>query len=140
MEYRAKLSYLRIAPRKTRLVADLIRGKSANFARDQLSFSTKRATEPLLKLLNSAISNAKNLNENVNEDDLYIKTITVDEGPRYKRFRPVARGQVHETQKRTSHITLILAERESKKSQSQNHKSQTKPKSKKTKQKSKINS
>lgn len=112
MEYKVKLSYLRISPRKVRLVVNLIRNKNTNSAKDQLKFSKKRAARPLLKLLNSAISNAKNLNDKINEDTLFIKKIFVDEGPKLKRFRPRARGMAYEIQKKTSHITLVLAEKE----------------------------
>ena len=103
----AKLHYLRIAPRKVRLVADLIRGKSVEEAQTILNFTVKKATQPLLKLLNSAIANAKN-NFQLEESNLYISRITVDEGPKYKRWRARARGRASEIQKKTSHITLVL--------------------------------
>lgn len=103
----AKLRYLRIAPRKVRLVADLIRGKSVKEAETLLSFQTKRAARPLLKLLKSALANAKN-NLKMNTDNLYISKITVDEGPKFKRWRPRARGRAYMIQKKTSHITLVL--------------------------------
>jgi large subunit ribosomal protein L22 len=111
MEVTAKLRYLRIAPRKVRLVADLIRGKTVGKAKSILKFTTKRAALPLLKLLDSAISNAKN-NFRLSSDNLYIKKITVDEGPKYKRWMPRARGQAYEIQKKTSHITIVLDESE----------------------------
>ena len=117
MEYKAKLSDLRIAPRKVRLVVDLIRNKNTISAKNQLEFSKKRAAKPLLKLLNSAVSNAKNLNDQINTDTLFIKKIFVDEGPKLKRHRARARGMAYEIQKKTSHITLILAEKELKKKQ-----------------------
>lgn len=112
MEYKAKLSYLRIAPRKVRLVADLIRNKNVISAKNQLEFSKKRSAKPLLKLLNSAVSNAKNMNDQINMDVLFIKKIFVDEGPKLKRYRARARGMAFEIQKKTSHITLILSEKE----------------------------
>lgn len=105
----AKLNYLRISSRKVRLVADLIRGKSVGEAQSILSFTVKAPAQPVLKLLNSALSNAKN-NFQLEESNLYISKITVDEGPKLKRFRPRARGQAYEIQKKTSHITLILDE------------------------------
>jgi len=108
MEVRAKLRYLRIAPRKVRLVADLIRRKSAREAEVLLSFCRKRAALPLLKLLRSALANAKN-NLGIDDSNLYISKITVDEGPKLKRWRARARGQAFEIQKKTSHITLILS-------------------------------
>lgn len=115
-EYRAKLSYLKIAPRKVRLVVDVIRGSNVRDAKLQLKFSSKRASVSVLKLLNSAVSNANNIKEGIKEENLYIKKIIVDEGPKLKRFRPVARGRAAEIQKKTSHITLILAEQELKES------------------------
>ena len=105
----AKLKRLRISPRKVRLVADLIRGKKAKEALLILEFTKKKAALPLKKLLNSAIANAKN-NFQLNPENLYIARITVDEGPKYKRWMPRARGRVNLILKRTSHITLILDE------------------------------
>jgi len=105
----AKLNYLRIAPRKARLVADLIRGKSTEEAQTILNFTIKKAALPFLKLLNSAIANAKN-NFQLEKSNLYISRITVDEGPKYKRWRARARGRAAEILKRTSHLTLYLDE------------------------------
>ena len=105
----AKLRYLRIAPRKVRLVVDLVRGKKVEEAQTILSFTTKKAAPPLLKLLNSALANAKN-NFQLDSSNLFISKVTVDEGPKYKRWLPRARGQASEIQKKTSHITLILDE------------------------------
>lgn len=109
MPITAKLRYLRIAPRKVRLTADLIRGKKVQEALNQLQFITKRAALPLTKLLKSAMANARN-NFGLEEGNLYISKITVDEGPKLKRWMPRARGRVTEIQKKTSHITLILDE------------------------------
>jgi len=109
MSITAKLRYLRIAPRKVRLTADLIRGKKVQEALNQLQFITKRAALPLTKLLKSAMANARN-NFGLEEGNLYISKITVDEGPKLKRWMPRARGRVTEIQKKTSHITLILDE------------------------------
>ncbi|MDI6591661.1 MAG: 50S ribosomal protein L22 [Patescibacteria group bacterium] len=105
----AKLRYLRIAPRKVRLVADLIRGKKVEEAQNILNFTVKRAAKPLLKLLKSAIANAKN-NFQLEESNLYISKILVDEGPKYKRWRARARGRADQIQKKTSHLTLVLDE------------------------------
>jgi len=105
----AKLRYLRIAPRKVRLVADLIRGKSIEEAQTILRFTVKKASQPILKLLKQATSNAKN-NFQLDESNLYISKITVDEGPKYKRWRARARGRAAEIQKKTSHVTLCLNE------------------------------
>ena len=105
----AKVKYLRIAPRKVRLVADLIRGKKIEEAQTILKFAKKRGAYPLSKLLNSAIANAKN-NFQLDPKNLYISKITVDEGPKYKRWMPRARGAAYEIQKKTSHITIVLTE------------------------------
>jgi len=113
MKVKAKLNYLRIAPRKVRLVANLIRGKRVLEAQNILNFTVKRATLPLLKLLKSAINNARN-NFGLEESNLYISEIMVDEGPKLKRWRPKARGQLSEIQKKTSHVTLVLEEIEKK--------------------------
>ncbi len=114
MEVKASLKYLRIAPRKVRLVADLIRGLDVEEAKNLLSLERKRAAKNLLKLLNSAISNAKN-NFHLNEDNLYIKTIRVDQGPTLKRYFPRAQGRATLIQKKTSHIFIELAESQRKK-------------------------
>ncbi len=107
MQITAKLKYLRIAPRKVRLVANLIRGKRIEEAQNILNFTIKKSTRPILKLLNSAVANARN-NFQLDSSDLYISKITVDQGPKYKRWRPRARGRVSEIQKKSSHITLVL--------------------------------
>jgi len=109
MPVTVKLNYLRIAPRKVRLVADLIRKKKVEEAQTILNFTIKKATKPILKLLNTAVADAHN-NFQLNSENLYISKITVDEGPKYKRWRPRARGSAYEIQKKTSHITLILDE------------------------------
>lgn len=109
MEVKAKLKHLRIAPRKVRLVADLIRKKSVEEAQSILNFTTNRAAPVLLKLLKQAVTNAKN-NFQLDESNLYIQKITVDEGPKLKRWRPRARGMAYPIQKKTSHITIILNE------------------------------
>ncbi|XOB41591.1 MAG: 50S ribosomal protein L22 [Candidatus Nealsonbacteria bacterium] len=110
MSVLAKLKYLRIAPRKVRLVANLIRGKSVEEAQTILDFTVKKATQPLLKLLKSALSNAKHNFQLLDESNLYISKIIVEEGPKLKRWRARARGTVASIQKKTSHITIILDE------------------------------
>lgn len=109
MTITAKLNYLRIAPRKVRLVADLIRGKQVPEAQAILNFTTKKATGPILKLLNSALANAKNTYQ-LESAGLCISEIKVNEGPKYKRWRSMSRGQAYEIQKKTSHIVLVLSE------------------------------
>lgn len=111
MEIKAKLNYLRIAPRKVRLVADLIRGMDVKEAEIQLKFMPKRSSVPLAKLLNSAIANAKN-NFSVEKDALFIQTIFVNGGPPLKRWRARARGRAFQIIKRTSHIDLVLGIKE----------------------------
>jgi large subunit ribosomal protein L22 len=110
MDVKVSLNNLRIAPRKTREVADLIRGKSVTDAKKVLEFTIKRAASNFLKLLESGIDSALN-NFKANESSLYIKKITVDEGPKLKRFFPMSRGRGYPIMKRTSHITIVLSER-----------------------------
>jgi len=106
---RAKLRYLRVSPRKTRLVVDLVRGKGVEEAMNILTFTRRAASEPVRKLIMSAIANAEAKNADV--DRLYVNTITVDEGPTLRRFRPRAMGRATRINKRTSHVTCVLAER-----------------------------
>lgn len=112
-EVKAKLNYLRVAPRKARLVADLIRGRAAKEALIQLKFSQKRGASPLLKLLKSAVQNARH-NFNLSIDNLYVKEIRVDQGPAHKRWMPRAFGRASMIRKKTSHITLILNDKSNK--------------------------
>jgi large subunit ribosomal protein L22 len=105
---RAVAKYIRITPRKLRLVADLIRGKSAQEAWSILEFTPKRAAGPLKKVLESAIANAKHNNDMVAES-LKVATVLIDEGPVMKRFTPRARGRASAIKKRTSHITVVVA-------------------------------
>ena len=110
MEVRAKLRFSRMAPRKARLVADLIRGKGSEEALNILSFTKKAAARILMKLLKSAVANATQ-KKTVDIDRLYIKKITVDQGPTMKRFTPRALGRATTIQKRSSHITIVLDEK-----------------------------
>ena len=112
-EIKAELNYLRIAPRKARLVANMIRGKAAGQAKALLGFALKGAARPMKKLLESAMANAKNDFNIENPDELIISKLTVDEGPKLKRWRARARGRAMQIQKKTSHITLVLAEKKS---------------------------
>ncbi len=109
MPVRAKIKNLRIAPRKVRLVAEMIRKKSAEEARQILTFTTKKAAPAMLKLLNQAVAGAKT-GFQIDEKNLYISRILVDEGPKYKRWMPRARGMATPIYKRTSHVTFILDE------------------------------
>lgn len=110
-EVKAHLRYLRIAPRKVRLIADMMRGKNVVDVERQLHFSSKRSARPLAKLVASARANARN-NFKLDDSKLFIKEIRVDEGPTLKRWMPRARGVANIIRKRTSHITLVLGERE----------------------------
>lgn len=109
MKVFAKLRYLGIAPRKVRLVVNLIRGKTVKEAQAILNFTRKGAVLPVLKLLNQAIANAKN-NFQLEEENLYISEILADEGPRLKRMLPGSRGHSEQIQRKTSHITIVLEE------------------------------
>ncbi|MBI2023121.1 50S ribosomal protein L22 [Candidatus Giovannonibacteria bacterium] len=107
MEIKAQLNYLRIAPRKVRVVADTIRGKMVGEAETALKFLERGAKTPIKKLLNSAVANARH-NFSAERDKLFVKSIRVDKGPTLKRFMPRARGSASPINKRTSHITIIL--------------------------------
>ena len=111
MEVKAKLSYLRIAPRKVRMVTALIKGKKVEKAQAILNFTTKKAAQPVLKLLNSALASAIN-NFQMQESNMYISKVLVNEGPKLKRWRARARGRAFAIQKKTSHITIVLQETE----------------------------
>jgi large subunit ribosomal protein L22 len=106
---KAFLKNYRQSPRKVRLVAGLIRGKSVDEALVQLRFLAKRAGEPIEKLLLSAVSNAKNMG--VEKENLFIKEISVDKGIVMKRMMPAAMGTGHRINKRTSHVQIVLAEK-----------------------------
>ncbi|MBI2628166.1 MAG: 50S ribosomal protein L22 [Candidatus Niyogibacteria bacterium] len=111
-EIKAKLNYLRISPRKVRLAADLMRNQKIRKAIKQLMFLNKRAAQPLKKLLESALANARNNFGIKDESRLYVKEIKVNEGPMLKRFRPRAFGRAAMIRKKTSHISLVLSEQE----------------------------
>lgn len=104
-----KSKHLRIAPRKVRLVADMIRKKTVEQAESQLEFSAKRAILPIKKLLHSGIATAEN-DFGKEKSNLFIKEIRVDEGASLKRARPRAKGRVYRILKRSSHVTLVLDE------------------------------
>lgn len=107
-EITAQLNYLRIAPRKVRAAADLIRGLDADLAQARLQYLVRRPARPLLKLLNSAIANARF--RGLDKDFLYIKEITVNEGMKLKRYKPKGFGLAMPIQKKTSHIKIVLDE------------------------------
>lgn len=104
---RASARYVRIAPRKARLIADQVRGMHIEKARALLQFSPRSAAQDIHKLIDSAASNAEN-NHDLIGDEMKISSITVDEGPTLKRFRPRAQGRATPIHKRTSHIAVAL--------------------------------
>ena len=108
-EVRAEAKWVRISPRKARLVAEHIRGRSVPEARAVLAFTSREAARAIEKVLHSAVSNAE-ANHGLAEDRLYIKAAYVDGGPVLKRWRARARGRVARIRKRTCHITVLLAE------------------------------
>ena len=109
MQVAAKHKYARISPQKARLVADQIRGKQVGQALKLLEFSPKKAAELLKKVLESAIANAEN-NNGADIDELKVATVMVDEGPHMKRWRARAKGRGTQILKRTSHITVTVAD------------------------------
>jgi large subunit ribosomal protein L22 len=110
MEVKATAKTLRIPPRKARLVIDLIRGKNADEAAAILRFTPNVAAEAIAKVLKSAVANAVN-NNKMDEEKLYVKACYVNEGVTLKRFMPRAKGSASAIHKRTSHITIVVAER-----------------------------
>jgi len=111
VEAKAQARFIRIAPRKARIVMDLIRGKDVEEALTILRFTPKRASSIIEKVLNSAIANAEH-NYEMKREDLYIDKGYVDEGPTLRRFRPRAMGRASRINKRSSHITVVIRERE----------------------------
>ena len=115
MDVVASLKGYRISASKARLVADQIRGKGVEDALNLLSLSPKKASDPIEKLVRSAVANAEQKNENqgasIEIDNLVVSTITVDEGPSMWRIRPRAQGRASWIQKRSSHIKIVLTER-----------------------------
>src|SRR3989344_4326507 len=109
MEIKASARFVRMSPRKVRLVINMIRGKKAADALDILEFSTRWAKRPISKLLESAIANAEH-NFKLQKENLYVKTIKADGGPMMKRWTPRAFGRATPIRKRTSHITIVLDE------------------------------
>ena len=107
----ATLKYARISSRKVKIVIDLIRGKSVDEALAIVKFTPKAASEIIEKLLKSAIANAEN-NHGMNSSNLYVDQIYANQGPTLKRIRPAAKGSAVRIRKRTSHITIILRERD----------------------------
>jgi len=110
MEVKAKARFIRMSPRKVRLVVDVIRGLDVDLALAKLDFINKAAVRPVRKVLLSAVANARH-NYDIGQNNLYIKKITVDEGPKLKRWQPRAHGRATMIRKRTSHINIVLEEK-----------------------------
>jgi large subunit ribosomal protein L22 len=110
MEVKAKLSFARVGEQKARLVADLVRGRDVGDALNTLQVLNKKSALMIKKLIESAVANADQ-KKTVDLDKLFVKTITIDQGPVLKRFRPRAQGRATGVRKRTSHINLVLSER-----------------------------
>ena len=108
MEVTARHRYLQTSPQKVRLVADQIRGKGVQDAANILELSKKGGAHPLRKLLQSAIANAENLDDQLDVDRLYVKEVFVDGGPTLKRIRPQPMGRAFRILKRQSHVTIKL--------------------------------
>lgn len=111
MESRAHARHIRISPRKVKIVTDLIRGKDLSEALNILTFTPKAASKPVEKLVRSAAANAEN-NHDMNLENLYIAEIQANQGPTLKRFRARAQGRGTQILKRSSHISVVLKERE----------------------------
>ena len=111
MEATAKVTFVRIAPRKVKIVLDLIRNQPAEKAMAILKYTPKAACEVVAKLLKSAMANAEN-NNNMDVSRLYVAECSVSQGPTLKRVRPRAQGRAFRINKKTSHITLVLKEME----------------------------
>ncbi len=109
METRAAVKFIRVSPRKIRLVMDQVRGRKVEEALNILSFAPQKGARILKKLINSAVANAEQ-NSDVDVDLLYVKRIYANEGPTMKRWRPRAQGRATRINKRTSHLTIIVDE------------------------------
>jgi large subunit ribosomal protein L22 len=110
METRAKTKFLRVSPRKVRLVVDQIRGKEVEAALNILKFTPKRSAAIVSKVLRTAIANAEST-QSVDVDRLYVKQVTVDGAGMWKRFMPRAQGRATRIRKRLSHVTIVIDER-----------------------------
>jgi len=109
VEAKATAKYIRISPRKVRVVVDLIRGKKIQEALAILKYTPKRASEAVAKVINSAAANAEH-NQQANKDELFITAAYVDQGPTLKRYQPRAMGRADILRRRTSHITVVVGD------------------------------
>jgi len=108
MEARATQKFVRVSPQKARLVVELIRGKNVGDALSTLTYTKKRVTAAVEKVLRSAIANAEEKAEHVDVDQLVVSEAYVNEGPRSKRIRPAPMGRAYRYQRRTSHLTIVV--------------------------------
>jgi large subunit ribosomal protein L22 len=111
MEAKAVAKHIRVSPRKARQVINLIRGKDIREAFAILQFTAHKATTPISKILKSAVANAEH-NYELDSDNLYVKEAYVDEGATFKRVKPRAQGRADMIKKRSSHITVVVSEKE----------------------------
>ena len=115
MEFRAQHRFVRVSPQKARLVLDMIKGRRVEDALNALTYSTKRISPAVEKVLRSAVQNATYMNDekglDIDVDNLYVKTAIANEGPRMKRIRPAPMGRAFRYQRRLAHIAITLAER-----------------------------
>jgi large subunit ribosomal protein L22 len=115
MEFRAQHRFVRVSPQKARLVLDMIKGRRVEDALNALTYSTKRISPAVEKVLRSAVQNATYMNDekglDIDIDNLYVKNAIANEGPRMKRIRPAPMGRAFRYQRRLAHIAIVLAER-----------------------------
>jgi large subunit ribosomal protein L22 len=109
---KAEARYIRVSPQKARLVVDLIRGQQVEKARTTLRTTNKRIAPTVVKVLESAIANATNRNEDIDVDRLFVSEAYVNEGPRMKRVRPAPMGRAYRYQRRLAHIVIKVTEKE----------------------------
>ena len=109
---KATSRFIKVSPQKARLVIDLIRGKNVNEALMVLKFTNKGSTGEIEKVVRSAVANATQKSENIDVDSLFVEAAFINEGPRMKRVRPAPMGRAYRIQRRTSHITIELGERQ----------------------------
>jgi large subunit ribosomal protein L22 len=112
MTVKAEARYIRVSPQKARLVVDMIRGQQADAARVTLQSVNKRIAPAVLKVLESAIANATDRNEDLDVDRLYVSEAYVNDGPRMKRVRPAPMGRAYRYQRRLAHIVVKVSEKE----------------------------
>lgn len=110
MEKRTQARFIRLSPRKARVVIDVIRGKKVDEALDTLRFTNRAAAKPIMKVLESAVANMRNADTTLDERSLVISRCWVDQGPAVRRWRPRAYGRATPVDKGTSHINLVLTD------------------------------